>query len=61
FGLTRERYKKLKGYFMHPGPVNLYVDIDSELLYSDKSLIMRQVEKGLYVRMAVLYWALRDG
>lgn len=58
FGLTKERYRRLKGYFMHPGPVNLYVDIDAEVLYSEKSLVLKQVEKGLYVRMAVLYWAL---
>jgi len=61
FGLTKERYKALKGYFMHPGPVNLYVDIDAEVLYSEKSLVLKQVEMGLYVRMAVLYWALKDG
>lgn len=60
FGLTEERYHRLRGYFMHPGPVNLYVDIDAQVLYSDKSLVLRQVEKGLYVRMAVLYWALSD-
>jgi aspartate carbamoyltransferase catalytic subunit len=56
FGLTKERYGKLKGYFMHPGPVNRNIDIDGELIYSDKSLIARQVENGLYVRMAVLKW-----
>lgn len=61
FGLTKERYKALKGYFMHPGPVNLYVDIDADVLYSEKSLVLKQVEMGLYVRMAVLYWALKDG
>ncbi len=61
FGLTKERYKRLKGYFMHPGPVNLYVDVDAEVVYLDKSLVLKQVEMGLYVRMAVLYWALKDG
>ena len=61
FGLTKERYKALKGYFMPPGPVNLYVDIDAEVLYSEKSLVLKQVEMGLYVRMAVLYCALKDG
>ncbi len=61
FGLTKDRYAKLKGYFMHPGPVNVWVDIDGEVLYGDKSLVLKQVENGLYVRMAVLYWALKDG
>ncbi|MDQ7037783.1 MAG: aspartate carbamoyltransferase catalytic subunit [Aquificota bacterium] len=61
FGLTRERYKKIKGYFMHPGPVNREVDIDGELIYSEKSLIYDQVRNGVYVRMAVLKWCLEDG
>ncbi len=56
FGLTRERYKNLKGYFMHPGPVNREIDIDGSLLYSEKSLIQEQVKNGLYVRMSVLSW-----
>ncbi len=58
FGLTRERYKRLKGFFMHPGPVNREVDIAGELLYSDKSLILEQVRNGLFVRMAVISWCL---
>ncbi|MFN4319261.1 MAG: aspartate carbamoyltransferase [Aquificaceae bacterium] len=61
FGLTKERHGRLKGYFMHPGPVNVYVDIDAQVLYSDKSLVLRQVQAGLYTRMALLYWALSDG
>ncbi|WP_333784800.1 aspartate carbamoyltransferase catalytic subunit [Thermocrinis sp.] len=58
FGLTKERYRKLKGYFMHPGPVNVYVDIDGELVYGDKSLVLKQVQNGLYVRKAVVYYLL---
>ncbi len=59
FGLTRERYRRLRGYFMHPGPVNREIDIDGSLLYSYKSLINEQVRNGLFVRMAVLEWCLR--
>ena len=40
---------------MHPGPVNRGVEISSELVYSDRSLIQQQVENGVAVRMAVLY------
>jgi len=58
FGLTKERYRKLKGYFMHPGPVNVYVDVDGELVYSEKSLVLKQVQNGLYVRKAVVYYLL---
>lgn len=60
FGLTKERYERLKGYFMHPGPVNLYVDLDGDVLYSQKSLVTKQVENGLYVRMAVVYRVMKD-
>lgn len=60
FGLTKERYRRLKGYFMHPGPVNLYVDIDPEVLYGEKSLVLKQVQNGPFVRMAVIYNLLKD-
>lgn len=58
FGLTKDRYERLRGYFMHPGPVNRYVDMDGDCIYGEKSLVLRQVENGLFVRMAVLYWLL---
>lgn len=61
FGLTAERHEKLKGYFMHPGPVNLYVDVEAQVLYSQKSLVLEQVRNGLFVRMAVLYRAIANG
>lgn len=60
FGLTKERHKKLKGFFMHPGPVNRDIDIDSSLLYSEKSLIQEQVRNGLFIRMAVISWCFTD-
>jgi aspartate carbamoyltransferase catalytic subunit len=40
---------------MHPGPVNRGVEIASEIVDSDRSLISDQVESGLAVRMAILY------
>lgn len=40
---------------MHPGPVNRGVEISSEIVDSDRSLIADQVESGLAVRMAILY------
>ncbi len=58
FGLTAERYKRLRGYFMHPGPVNRGVDVEGDLLYAEKSLVYEQVRNGLFVRMAVLRWCL---
>ncbi|SHK23848.1 aspartate carbamoyltransferase catalytic subunit [Thermocrinis minervae] len=55
YGLTKERYKKLKSFFMHPGPANLGVDVDPELIHAEKSLYLKQASNGPFVRMAVLY------
>lgn len=40
---------------LHPGPINRGVEISSELAYGPRSLIARQVELGVAVRMAVLF------
>ena len=59
YGITEERLKRIDGeglYLMHPGPVNRGVELcDGAMAYS-RSLINRQVENGIAVRMAVLYW-----
>ncbi|WP_461830162.1 aspartate carbamoyltransferase catalytic subunit [Aquifex sp.] len=52
FGLTPERYEKVKTY-MHPGPVNRNVDIHHDLVYTEKSLIYEQVRNGIPVRKAI--------
>lgn len=57
FCLTRERFHLAKkdAIIMHPGPINRGVEIDSEMADSLKSVILKQVENGIAVRMAVLY------
>lgn len=40
---------------MHPGPMNRDVELEGSLADSSRSLILKQVENGLPVRMAVLY------
>ncbi len=40
---------------MHPGPINRGVEISSDIVDSDRSLINAQVSSGLAVRMAILY------
>ncbi|MEQ8704100.1 MAG: aspartate carbamoyltransferase catalytic subunit [Phaeodactylibacter sp.] len=40
---------------MHPGPINRGVEISSDVADSDHSIILRQVENGVAVRMAVLF------
>lgn len=56
FGLTRERMKHLKpdAIIMHPGPINRGVEIEGDLAYGERSLILQQVQYGISVRMAVM-------
>lgn len=59
YGLTRERAGRLKpgAWVLHPGPMNRGIEIDDEVADSPRSLIVRQVESGVFVRMGVLDWA----
>ncbi len=42
-------------YLMHPGPVNIDVEIASSVLQNyDKNLILEQAKNGVFVRMAIL-------
>ena len=43
---------------MHPGPANVGVEITAEVAYGPRSVIARQVENGVFVRVAVLRWVL---
>ena len=56
FGLTEERYKRLKdsAIVMHPAPVNRDVEIDDSLVEAPKARIVRQMTNGVFVRMAIL-------
>ncbi len=59
YGLTVERLSRLREkeiFLMHPGPVNRGVEITDEAMGYEKSLINAQVENGIAVRMATLYW-----
>jgi aspartate carbamoyltransferase catalytic subunit len=60
YGLTidRERRMKTGSIIMHPAPFNRDVEIASELVESKRSRIFKQMEHGVYVRMAVLKRAL---
>lgn len=42
-------------WVMHPGPVNLGVELAGEVVDSDRAVILDQVTNGVAVRMAVLY------
>ncbi|RKQ88506.1 aspartate/ornithine carbamoyltransferase family protein [Brockia lithotrophica] len=56
YGLTEARARALRpeSRILHPGPVTWGVEIDPSLREDPRILVRRQVENGLYVRMAVL-------
>ena len=56
YGLTEERYKKLKegAIIMHPAPVNRDVEIADSLVESEKSRIFEQMKNGMFMRQAIL-------
>ncbi|MGT2895679.1 aspartate carbamoyltransferase catalytic subunit [Streptococcus entericus] len=56
YGLTLERYKKLKqeAIVMHPAPVNRGAEIASQLVEADKSVIFEQMTTGVFMRQAIL-------
>lgn len=57
YGLTLERLARARpgALVMHPGPMNRGVEIDSNVAdLADRSLITRQVEMGVAIRMACL-------
>ncbi len=62
YGLTVERYKKLKedAIVMHPAPVNRDVEIADELVEADKSVIFEQMKNGMYMRQAILEKIIKD-
>ena len=39
---------------MHPGPVNLDIEISTMVYESDQSVIRQQIANGVAIRMAVL-------
>jgi aspartate carbamoyltransferase catalytic subunit len=59
YGVTEDRLAQLRDrglYIMHPGPVNRGVELCDAVMDYERSLINDQVENGIAVRMAVLYW-----
>ncbi|HBT39242.1 MAG: Aspartate carbamoyltransferase [Thermotoga sp. 50_1627] len=43
---------------MHPGPFNRNVEVSDDVVYSERSRILEQVKNGVFVRMAVLEYAM---
>ncbi len=57
FGLNPGNLKLAKpdAMVMHPGPINRGVEMSSYVVDGDQSWILKQVENGVAVRMAMLY------
>lgn len=62
YGLTKERYNKLKesAIVMHPAPVNRDVEIADELVEADKSVIFEQMRNGMFMRQAIIEKIIKD-
>src|SRR5262249_39193820 len=58
YGLTEARLARARPHcvIMHPGPVNRDVELEGSLIEHPRSLILEQVQNGLYIRMAVMEW-----
>lgn len=56
YGMTSSRLALTDAYILHPGPVNRSVELDDEVADAGRSLILRQVARGVATRMAVLEW-----
>jgi aspartate carbamoyltransferase catalytic subunit len=56
YSLNAKRLAGSKAYLLHPGPVNIGVELDFDAVYGEQSVILKQVKRGVAVRMAVLEW-----
>lgn len=56
YGLTvqREKLMKNQSIIMHPAPVNRDVEIADQLVECNRSRIVRQMENGVFARMAII-------
>lgn len=62
FSLSPATLKHLKpeGWILHPGPMNYGVEVFDGILDEPRSLILTQVENGVYVRMAMMAKVLKE-
>ncbi len=60
YGMTPERMANSTAFILHPGPINHGIELESEMVYGERSLVLRQVKRGVAVRMAVMEWILSN-
>jgi aspartate carbamoyltransferase catalytic subunit len=63
YGLNSVRVETMKknAIIMHPAPFNRNVEIADDVVECEKSRIFKQVQNGVFVRMALLHIALEGG
>ena len=60
FGLCMNRFLDLgsKTVILHPGPMNIGIEIDRDVAVHERSLILEQVTHGVSVRASLLRFCL---
>lgn len=61
YGITEAVARQLKSsaIIMHPGPVNRGVELDAEVADGPRSVILKQVQNGVYMRIAMMDYLFR--
>ena len=56
YGINHDRYDRLKDdcLIMHPGPINHDVELAGDLVEAPKSAFFKQMQNGVFMRMAML-------
>ncbi len=56
YGLNQTVLKCLKesSFIMHPGPINYGIEIESDVIKDKRSIILSQVENGVFLREALI-------
>lgn len=62
YQITRARLRNAAPdvLLLHPGPINRGIELDNDAADGDHAVIHTQVENGIYVRMAALYWCFAE-
>jgi aspartate carbamoyltransferase catalytic subunit len=63
YQVTEERLARAKpgAPVLHPGPMNVGIEISAAIAHGSRSLVEEQVTNGVAVRMALLYLMGRGG
>ena len=61
FGINQKRYNAMKddAVIMHPGPINHDVELSGNLVEAPKCRFVRQMENGVFMRMAMIEAVMR--